>query len=431
MWSKCTGSMVGLNEARKVATDNVASVEGTTAHTLLEICLSLWVTPWGINFSHILAMLDLDKNFLSDQHRWAKGVIDNINNNDDVVKFARVCISQIESGEFTDEMRIEITKCYDRIKVYKDDGWVVLAERKVSLYSYFGHHHSDGSADVTMYKGDRLIIADLKYGKGIEVSPVKNGQVSLYAGGALDYIYKLTGLVMENIESVIMQPRINNGVWKVWSFKYSGVGGLAEFLQFAKVKSDAAIAALQGGVAEFNPSDSSCTWCHRKSNCKARLKMGNDKVREAFLAAGVVEGSQLDIHGIDNNAIADILDRSPFVISLFKDIGEEAEKRAQKGQVIPRRKLVKGRSSRKWRENEDLVAQFDAVHISPEVYLVTKMRSPAQMDGVQLTDHQKDRVQSMINKSFGREALVSESDPRPAVVKNVRLAFEKALSENK
>ena len=423
-WSTCTGSTLGLNEYRKIATDNIPSVEGTTAHTLLELCLIQWKHPTEVGFFEALKM---GNSFKDDVEMWCNKITNNINNTEEVIDFAKECFRQIKHGDYTVEMRSEVARCYERIKVYKDDGWTIIPESKVSLFAYFGHHHSDGSSDVIMYKGRRLIVVDLKYGKGIEVAPRKNGQLSLYAGGAIAFLYEKTGEVFESIQLVIMQPRINDGVWKTWDWFYSGEGGLYEFLQQAKVKSDLAIEALQGGEISFNPSETSCMWCHRrKTGCKAREDHANALVKEAFAAAGLGDLSTERPDGVTNQGLSDIMNRAPFCVSFFKDMIELAEKRARSGQRIPDRKLVKGRSSRKWKEPDNMSKVMLSMDLSPEDYLVANVKSVAQMDGVKLTDGQKATMKSHVIKSFGKEPLVSTSDPRPEVIKNVAQAFQQA-----
>jgi len=428
-WSRCTGMMVGLNESRKVSTDSVASVEGTTAHTLLEVAILTWTSPEAVKLG---AMVLMSEEFWDDQRKWIDKITENINNTDEVKKFAQECYEQIVSGGYTQEMRVEIKKCYDRIKAYKDDGWEVLAESKVSLAVYFGHKHCDGTSDVILYKGDKLIVADLKYGKGIEVNPEHSGQLSLYAGGAIASIWHTKGLSFEAIELVIMQPRIGNGVWKSWDWHYSGSTGLYAWLVEAGKKSEAALNALSGGDVIFEPNEKSCMWCHRKTNCKARLDKALSETTKAFASADTKEDSLERDLSISNVALSDILDRIPFITSFLNDMTKEAEKRAQSGETIPHRKLVKGRSSRSWANDRDeLIVLFRESGIDPEDFISTAVKSPAQMDKVQLTDDQKMVVKEAVKRSYGKEALVPDSDKREAIIKNSVQAFKQDQTESK
>lgn len=421
-WSRCTGMMLGMAESRKVATDNVASVEGTTGHTLLELAIRTWTHP-----DKIIGGLSLP-DMVVDVERWFNNIFNNENNSDEVKKYVVECRRQILTGEYTEEMRTEIGKCYDRLKAYRDDGWTVLAESKVSLFGYFGHKHCDGTSDIIMYKGLRLIVADLKYGKGIEVSPVNSGQLSLYGGGAIADIYAKTGVLFERITLVIMQPRINNGVWKVWETTYSGDDGLYAFLMKAKDYSLKALQALKDKVVTYAPSEAACMWCHKRLNCSHRAEFALQNVRAAFASIGVPEDSNERPDGITNETIALILDRTPFITSLLNDMAEEAQSRQRKGQKIPGRKMVKGRNGRKWKlEDQQLLNRFVACGISPLDCIKNAVKSPAQMDKIKLTDEQKKVVKAATLNSRASDIMVSESDPRPAV-KDVATAFAEALN---
>lgn len=415
-WSRCTGMMVGLDESRKVAADNIASIEGTTAHTLLELCLLTWHDPmvvWG-------SLPEINR----DATVWCDRIVANAHNDASVKDYAKECLKQIISGKYPEEMRVEIAKCYQRIKAYKDDGWTVVAESRVSLEWMFDHKHCDGTSDVVMYKANRLIVVDLKYGKGIEVSPVKSRQLSLYAGGALGEMPASFGAI-ERIDLVIMQPRIGNGVWKEWSTTYSD---LVDFLLDARNKSIRALKVLAGqtDAIVFDPSESACMWCHRKTDCKARMDFATESVGIAFAQAGVTLDSNEIDYGIDNKTIADVLDRAPFVISFFNDMAKEAEKRARRGEVIPGRKMVKGRAARSWATPETVQQQFLDAGISPLDFIKADIKSPAQMDKVKLNGEQKTLVKQSTQFTFGKNALVLDSDSRISVTQSVAKAFDDA-----
>lgn len=414
-WSRCLGMLVGLDQARKVATDNLASIEGTTAHTLLEMSALTWTSPLLVG-----GLLDSLK---SDVQVWRDRIVGNPNNTCEIKQYAIQCHNDIINGTYPDDMRQEVEKCYQRIKAYRDDGWTVIAESRVSLEGFLGHTHCDGTSDIIMYKGDRLIVADLKYGKGIEVSPTHSGQLSLYAGGAVQMVFEQTGQIFDRIDLVIMQPRIGNGVWKVWETTFKD---LYSFLQEAKTKSTTALKVL-AGIADvaikFDPNEKSCMWCHRKSDCEARMDHAMKSVQDAFAVAGVAQDSNMINHEISNQTISEVLDRAPFIVSFLKDIEEEAQKRASKGETIPGRKMVKGRAKRQWRDVDDIKQLFLACGISPMDFIDAKVKSPAQMDKVKLNDDQKSIVKKATEFTYGKNVLVLNSDKRSSVEQDVQQAF--------
>ena len=419
-WSNCTGQMLGLAEARAMSTDSSPSVEGTTGHFLLEISTTLMVSPLRVGWHSFDNTNSPEiKAVMLDVEKWAKGIANNRHNTEEVKAFARECYEQITSLNFTQEMRVEIDKCYQRIKAYVDDGWEVWSEAKVSLKNLFGHEHCDGTCDILLFKNGRLLVVDLKYGAGIEVSPVENGQLSLYGGGA---VQSMTMHKVESVELVIMQPRINNGVWKSWECP---TGYLNRFLlNEAKPKAAAALAALAAGPVEFNPSLTTCQWCHRKSNCKARQDKAVSDTSEAFFLAELDDNStSYNVVDIPNRELVEILEKAPFVLSFFKDIEVEVLKRANAGEIIPGRKLVKGRVSRKWMDEDKLVVQLTARNLKLSDMFNIKTNSPAQMEKINLTEEQREVCKKNTQHSFGKPTLALESDPRPAVIKNSTQAF--------
>ena len=406
-WSKCTGMMRELSEARTKSEDNIASVEGTLGHYLLEICILTWTSP--------LLLTSTPQHIIVDALKWASKVSGNKNNSDEVKGFIAKCYVELSTCTFTNAMREEIEKCYQRILVYKVDGWEVLPEGKVTLESYFGHNHCDGTSDIIMYKGTHLIVADLKYGKGIEVSPDYNGQAQLYSGGACSMLWKL-GISVDQITIVIMQPRINNGVWKVWETNYNE---LYKFLMIAKDKSIEALLVLGGQNPEqFAPNEKSCQWCHRKMNCKPRADFALDSVKQAFKDAGVIEGVPISPVDLSTDVLSSILLRTPFITTFLNDIGKEAVTRAKKGIKVPYYKMVKGRSSRTWKEQsvKNLLDLFVSLGLLPTDCMSSAIKSPAQIAKLKLTPVQKKSIKDMTSFSFGNNTLVPETDKRDAVM---------------
>jgi len=266
-----------------------------------------------------------------------------------------------------------------------------------------------------MYKDGHLIVADLKYGKGIEVSPIDNGQAQLYSGGACAMLWRELKPV-NNITIVIMQPRISNGVWKTWETNYTD---LYQFLEKAKTKSIEALMVLSGKAPErYDPSEKSCQWCHRKMNCKARMDFALDSVKQAFKDAGVIEGVPVSPVDISTEVLASILLRTPFITTFLTDMGNEANIRAKKGVDIPGYKMVKGRSSRAWKEQNDeaLMKLFIGLGLIQSDCIKSDMKSPAQIGKLKLTPVQKKAIKDLTLFSFGKNTLVPETDKREAVM---------------
>lgn len=422
-WSKCTGIMKGLSESRANDTDSLASVEGSLAHFLLEICVITWVSPLDVGVTPL--------NIIIDGKDWMNGILQNPNNSEEVKAFAVKCYTELNTCSFEYEMRLEIEKCYQRITVFRQAGWTILPEMRVSLFNYFGHKHCDGTSDIVMWKGSLFKIVDLKYGKGIEVSPENNGQLQIYAGGGIDYIYQKYGIVFDKIELVIMQPRIGNGVWKVWETSYNE---LFAFLTKVKAQSVDALLVLTGEQPEvYKPSLSSCMWCHRRKGdqaCFSRMLYALQLINECFTFAGVIEGEikAVDMEKITEKDLSEIMMRTPFITTFLKDMAIEAQARAKKGKEVPNYKIVNGRKQSQWKDKNvnallnKLVSNgfnhLDCVSID--------VKSPAQMNKVKANKEQKKFLYDNIIVTHGSNILVPSSDNRVSVSTNVAEQFKKA-----
>lgn len=148
-------------------------------------------------------------------------------------------------------------------------------ETEVSLDDYV----PQGFGTVDFYSYDRvshtLRIVDLKYGRGVRVDAVSNSQLQLYALGMIKVIKRdIQDAIIDKVETVIYQPRINNVSSDVYT--------IAELESFGKVVAEKAYKAFTGSGATLNAGDW-CCFCGCKSRCRAygemMLKKGQDEFK--------------------------------------------------------------------------------------------------------------------------------------------------------
>lgn len=116
-----------------------------------------------------------------------------------------------------------------------------------------------GTGDFMLVTPEKLIVIDLKYGKGVRVDAPNNPQLRLYGlGGIQEYgwIYPF-----KTVEMHIVQPRLNHISVEVMS--------RVELLEWAdkEVIEQAKMADNDEGV--FKPGDH-CRWCKANHTCTAR-----------------------------------------------------------------------------------------------------------------------------------------------------------------
>lgn len=429
-WSKCVGSLIGLHEHRRTATDNPASIEGTTAHYLLEFALINRVCPTQITIETIG---ELDEATRLEVIGWCDNILSKEGQSDDVRAIAPVMRDQIIYLNFSFEMRDYIKKVYNEFMSFVQAGYRIYPEMRVSLKKYFGHSQCDGSGDGVMVKGDHLIIGDLKYGVAEEVFPEHNTQLSLYALGACSHIEDTTGTTINRITIAIAQPRVNSRVWDTWETTKPELLAFAAEMKIASIKALLAIGEPSSVTDEMHrPSEKSCKYCHRKTDCVSRKELALNTARDAFTKAGAVLVGETFIKRtppntdtIDSKELAWIMAQAPFIISFLKDCEKETFKRVRNGKDVGGRKLVRGRLSRSWKTSEEqLLKTLMSMGADYSELVEVKVKSPAKMDTANVPNDVRDLVKALQKQSFGEPVIALANDRREAVaVTNAAQAF--------
>lgn len=441
-WAKCVGSLIGIHEHRRTATDNPASVEGTVAHYLLELCLLDGICPTKINSGNCEAMT---VELKAEVDKWIDNILSKPEQSDDVIAQAKDWRVVVKNVDFPAEMRNHVKRVYDVIFSYVKQGYQLWPEMKVSLKAYFGHSQCDGSSDTVLVKGQHLIIADLKYGVAEEVFPEHNAQASLYGLGAISHVEEyyendVNSALMpdkyriRDVSLVICQPRVNDRYWDVWNTTRAELEEYAIGMKVASLKALQAIADPSSVTPEMHvPSDKACKYCHRRASCDSRRTTAFNKAAQAFASCSDEQPVQFvpappgqlpeitrekpDIDGIDNETLNRIMVDAPFIQAFLKDIEKEVFKRVQRGQSVGGRKLVKGRKTRKWKcSEEQLVNTLVALGVPKDNLIQVKTNSPAQMDAVILENSVRELVKSMTGESFGQPVVALANDRRESIV---------------
>jgi hypothetical protein len=191
-----------------------------------------------------------------------------------------------------------------------------------------------GTADVVGISQDKLIIADLKTGRGYV--DADSEQMKIYALGALLHSTHKP----KEVEFQIIQP--HHGEKRIHTM--SAVA-LREWEQ--NILRPAVDEALSD-APRYNPSESACQWCPAKHICSAQKEqfdivaaqpditiMSKEDIKEVMLALTPVQ-------------ISAILDRAPMVEKFIEAVKDHATKQMEAGAVLPGWQLQPKRASRKW-----------------------------------------------------------------------------------
>lgn len=407
-WLACPGSIV-LSDGKPDTTSRHAA-EGTVAHGLLEEYLVRSTAPEG----------SIGATVLQDGYDI---VVDS-----DMVDALRVAIGHID----------EMTKFAD----------VRQAETRLNYSQWLGVPHGDGfgTADlIAVFAEQReLLVGDLKFGRGVEVSAVENEQMMLYAGGALLEMDAL-GIDIDTVRLVIFQPRISSAPSE-WSITRAEL--VAWLTGIARCGANSVHSAVQmypdasqgadGGWGEtfLRPGEKQCRWCKAKSTCPA---LRDDVVDTVFTHAALPASPEefdvltppAPINADDEPEwIASALAKVDLIEGWCKAIRAEAERRLMAGETVPGFKVVQGkRGNRAWSDTAAAEAQLKVMRLKVEEMYDLKLISPPGAEKLAkakvIGPRQWPKLQSLITQSEGKPHVAPASDPRPAItVQPVDEAFE-------
>jgi hypothetical protein len=256
-----------------------------------------------------------------------------------------------------------------------------------------------GTCDALIIAGDTMHVIDLKYGQGVQVSPVDNSQGMLYALGAYA---QCAGIVdIQKIIITIVQPRCNPDIFESWEIS---IEQLLAWGEYAKSR------ALMCGLpdAEFNPGEKQCQWCKAKATCTALAAFTSDVIMNQF-----DEVEELTpVNRLTDEQLGKALSAKKLIISWLDAVEDVVVERLGSGVAFDGYKLVAGKSNRQW-SNEGAV-ENDIYELLGEDAYTKKLVSPAQAEKI-VGKKRASEIAKFVVKPQGRPTLAKSDDPRPAV----------------
>jgi hypothetical protein len=352
-WLNCTGSIKAQQEY--VDSSSHYADEGTCAHELSEHCLLNSVNPFDFE----------DKPSPS---------FPNIIINREMCSSVQMYIDYINSivGDKTYENQVDFSD-------YAPEGF--------------------GTADCIIYNEDDgiITIVDLKYGKGVRVHAHENSQLKLYALGALAGYSKRYKIKTVNV--VIVQPRLDH----IDEFGLT-VDELYRFGEFVKIQ--AAIALSDD--APRTPGDEQCRWCKHKPRCPELLQLTSDSLMSEF-----DNGDTTPVNRLTDDQLSMVLKNSKLIASWLSAVEDYVKDKLENGEGFTGYKLVNGRSSRGWTNEQEAIEALSELYPPEEIFeqsflSVAKAEKLVGKKNMQIIDE-------FIVKRDGRPTLVPESDNRPSI----------------
>ncbi len=282
-----------------------------------------------------------------------------------------------------------------RIAMLYDETPFVALEVRVD-YSHVAPE-GFGTADCIMIAGPDLHVVDYKNGSGVLVEAEENPQMMLYALGALKVYAPIFGDGIENVFLHIVQP--NAGGIREWNLSTVWLSAWANNIKHLAEQA-------YNGEGEFNPGP----WCDdhfcpARATCMARAKK--------MLGLEADATARPDPQLIPDDEIGEVLTRAASLQKWVTALQDYAFNAAMSGRRISGYKLVEGRTSRDW-VDQDKAFETLMERGVPEALLWE--RKPASVAGLEksLGKHVfAQNAEDLVVRKPGKPALVPESDKRP------------------
>lgn len=252
-----------------------------------------------------------------------------------------------------------------------------------------------GTCDCLLIGDGILHIIDFKYGQGVPVNPEHNPQLMYYALGA----YALFDGIdeVDTVRLSIVQPRMQEEP-QTWELP------LADLLTWAREVLQPAAELAWKGEGVYHPGGH-CRFCKAYPSCRAWQKQyGPLAGFEPYPEPATLSDEEL----------GEWLQKLERLAAYAKDLEEYAQQALLDGRSLPGWKLVQGRSTRKWTDQDAAFRQMEHDGID-EAMLYTRM--PISLTAAEKMIGKKKFAETMsafITRAPGAPKLAAASDPRPA-----------------
>lgn len=242
-----------------------------------------------------------------------------------------------------------------------------------------------------------LHVFDYKHGKGVPVDAQDNPQLKLYAWGALAMLEPI--FPIRDVTMTIVQPRINHtthvettaDALRAWGREINPIAQLA-----------------YEGKGEMQAGDW-CQFCRFKPYCRTYATSMTSLERFDYRKPGDPKKPLTD------EELGEILTTGNRLAKWLKQLQDYAEKRLLNGGTLPGWKLVEGRSTRKFSNQNEA---FRLVQESGTEEAMLYERKPITLTAVETLLGKKkfnEILKDQIIRAPGKPTLVPESDNRPPI----------------
>jgi len=250
-----------------------------------------------------------------------------------------------------------------------------------------------GTADFAGGKGKLLVVADLKYGKGVTVSAEDNPQTKYYALGAwvdLALRDRAAADAVQNVRMVIVQPRVLDAEGEP-SVSISDIP-IAELRAWAKEMLKAAAATQEPDAPRT--AGEHCKFCKAKAECPEFRGVALSTIPGGLDFEALPVSLPPAPAGLTPEQLGRILELKPVLTEWLAACEAQAFTFMEEETAVPGWSRKPKRATRKWANPDETIGWLEAEGADAQAYLdEPKLKSPA-------------RIEKLVGKGRIPEALV-------------------------
>jgi hypothetical protein len=385
--------------------------EGTAAHFLASYCLELGGEPPDYIGQEIFVGTEGETTF-------------------DPLPLNRCRVFTVDT-----DMADAVQTYIDTVRDYQGPDGELLVEQALPIGHITGEEDAEGTGDTVILRGDEIIVSDLKFGRGVEVSAVDNPQLMLYGLGALEKF----GLMgdFKRVRMVISQPRITAAP----SEFVMDVATLVEWgKEIAMPAAHRAAAIMTGNLVEegfepyerATPHPDACRFCKAKGTCPALAASVESALQAEFTDLTTKDATaQLQIveqlvQRVTPDNLGAKMDSVELVEMWCKAIRARCESVLLAGGTVAGYKLVAGkRGNRAWADEAEAEKTLKSFRFKKEQMYDLKLISPTSAEKLlKAAPKRWAKVTPLIKQGEGKPSVAPVSDTRPALeVKPIESEF--------
>lgn len=272
---------------------------------------------------------------------------------------------------------------------------VCLTEQEVDFSEYVPEGF--GTLDLAIYTCGKLLIGDLKFGKGVRVEAENNTQLMIYAiGFILKYVIP-NGLPLDSVTLLIHQPRLENvSMWTV---------NPRELFEWATTELYQKAQLAWRGEGEFKTGEH-CKFCNAVLNCPARINN--------FNSFADLKYDTRDDFTIPQAVIDRVLSQGDEIVSFISKVKSYVLDRAINGNPPQGYKVVRSNGRRSFTSKPEVANMLLQAGFKRDQIFKEELMPLTYIE--ELLGKKNFLVLSnYVEKSEGNPTLVKESDGRQSI----------------